>query len=159
LYRLLAVKERATTRRSWRIGELAAATGLTVRTLHHYEHFDDAVPRSGARQPSQGAQDMLNEQIAKDVGPAHLDIAWEERGDPLVLHGLADTLCDPSGGRATAAAIPGAELVLIDGMGHNLPPGLWERIADHVVAVVRKGEVTWPRPSYASESRTHAARR
>jgi pimeloyl-ACP methyl ester carboxylesterase len=64
----------------------------------------------------------------------------------LVLHGLADTLCDPSGGRATAAAIPGAELVLIDGMGHNLPPELWERIADHIVAVVRKGEARWPRP-------------
>lgn len=64
----------------------------------------------------------------------------------LVLHGLADTFCDPSGGRATAAAIPGAELVLIDGMGHNLPPGLWERIADHVAAVVRKGEAMWPRP-------------
>lgn len=63
----------------------------------------------------------------------------------LVLHGLADTFCDPSGGRATAAAIPRAELVLIDGMGHNLPPGLWERIADHVVAVVRKGEEAWPR--------------
>ncbi|HLT35687.1 MAG TPA: alpha/beta hydrolase [Enhygromyxa sp.] len=58
----------------------------------------------------------------------------------LVLHGLADTLCDPSGGRATAAAIPGADLVLIDGMGHNIPPGLWERIADHIAAVVRKGE-------------------
>jgi len=62
----------------------------------------------------------------------------------LVLHGLADTLRDPSGGRATAAAIPGAELVLIDGMGHNLPPGLWERIADLIVAVVRKGEAMWP---------------
>lgn len=58
----------------------------------------------------------------------------------LVLHGLADTLCDPSGGRATAAAIPGAELVLIEGMGHNIPPGLWERIADHIAAIVRKGE-------------------
>jgi len=58
----------------------------------------------------------------------------------LVLHGLADTMCDPSGGRATAAAIPGAELVLIEGMGHSLPPGLWGRIADHIAAVVRKGE-------------------
>jgi len=58
----------------------------------------------------------------------------------LVLHGLADTMCDPSGARATAAAIPGAELVLIDGMGHNLPPGLWETIADHIAAIVRKGE-------------------
>jgi pimeloyl-ACP methyl ester carboxylesterase len=62
----------------------------------------------------------------------------------LVLHGLADTMCDPSGGRATAAAIPGAELVLVEGMGYNLPPGLWERIADHVAAVVRKGEARRP---------------
>jgi len=33
----------------------------------------------------------------------------------LVVHGLADTMCDPSGGRFTAAAIPGAELTLIEG--------------------------------------------
>jgi pimeloyl-ACP methyl ester carboxylesterase len=58
----------------------------------------------------------------------------------LVLHGLADTMCDPSGGRATADAIPGAELVLVEGMGHNLPRGVWERIADHVAANVRRGE-------------------
>ncbi|MES1255591.1 MAG: alpha/beta hydrolase [Acidobacteriota bacterium] len=63
----------------------------------------------------------------------------------LVIHGTADTMCDVSGGRATAAAIPGAELVLIDGMGHNLPPGLWERIADHIAVVVRRGEATGAR--------------
>jgi pimeloyl-ACP methyl ester carboxylesterase len=48
----------------------------------------------------------------------------------LVVHGLSDSLCDPSGGRATAAAIVGAQLVMIEGLGHNLPPGVWERIAD-----------------------------
>ncbi|MFT3764080.1 MAG: alpha/beta fold hydrolase [Minicystis sp.] len=58
----------------------------------------------------------------------------------LVLHGLADTLIDPSGGRATAAAIPGAELVLIEGMGHDLPRGAWDRIADSIAAVVQRGE-------------------
>lgn len=58
----------------------------------------------------------------------------------LVLHGVADTLCDPSGGRATAAAIPGAELVLVEGMGHNIPPGLWDRMADLIAGVVTKGE-------------------
>jgi pimeloyl-ACP methyl ester carboxylesterase len=54
----------------------------------------------------------------------------------LVIHGSADPMCDVSGGRATAAAIPDAELLIIDGMGHNLPralwPGLAARIADHV---------------------------
>jgi pimeloyl-ACP methyl ester carboxylesterase len=58
----------------------------------------------------------------------------------LVIHGTDDTMCDVSGGRATAAAIPGTELVLIEGMGHNLPPGLWDRIADHIARVVERGE-------------------
>ena len=38
-----------------------------------------------------------------------------------VIHGTDDPLIDVSGGKATAAAIPGAELVLIEGMGHDLP--------------------------------------
>jgi hypothetical protein len=37
-----------------------------------------------------------------------------------------------SGGRATAAAIPGAELLLIDGMGHDLPPALFETFTDGI---------------------------
>jgi len=44
----------------------------------------------------------------------------------LVVHGLADKMVHVSGGRATAAAIPGAELLLIDGMGHDLPRDLYE---------------------------------
>lgn len=51
------------------------------------------------------------------------------RGVPvptLVIHGLADKMVHVSGGRATAAAVPGAELLLIDGMGHDLPPQLFE---------------------------------
>jgi pimeloyl-ACP methyl ester carboxylesterase len=58
----------------------------------------------------------------------------------LVVHGLADRMCDPSGGRATAAAIPGAQLVLLEGMAHNLPAGLWDPIADQIALVVWRGE-------------------
>jgi pimeloyl-ACP methyl ester carboxylesterase len=46
----------------------------------------------------------------------------------LVIHGTADKLVNPSGGRATARAVPGARLLLIDGMGHDLPRGTWPRI-------------------------------
>ncbi|EGD43274.1 carboxyl esterase [Nocardioidaceae bacterium Broad-1] len=42
-----------------------------------------------------------------------------------VIHGLADKMVHVSGGRATAAAVPGAEITLIKGMGHDLPVGLW----------------------------------
>ena len=50
----------------------------------------------------------------------------------LVIHGKADRLIRPSGGRATARAIPGAKLDLIDGMGHDLPRGVWPRILDGI---------------------------
>lgn len=46
----------------------------------------------------------------------------------VVIHGKADKLMRPSGGRAIARAIPGARLVLFDGMGHDLPEPLWDDI-------------------------------
>ena len=51
----------------------------------------------------------------------------------LVIHGAADVLIDPSGGEATAAAIPGATHMVIDGMGHNLPPEVWDRVVDAIM--------------------------
>ena len=47
----------------------------------------------------------------------------------VVIHGAEDGLIGASGGEATAAAIPGAELVVIEGMGHDLPVWALERIA------------------------------
>jgi pimeloyl-ACP methyl ester carboxylesterase len=58
----------------------------------------------------------------------------------LVIHGLADRMCDVSGGRATAEAIPGAELVLIEGMGHNLPPGLRSQLTERIAEFVWRAE-------------------
>ena len=46
----------------------------------------------------------------------------------LVIHGKADRLMRPFGGRAIARAIKGARLVLIDGMAHDLPEQLWDQI-------------------------------
>jgi pimeloyl-ACP methyl ester carboxylesterase len=50
----------------------------------------------------------------------------------LVLHGDADTLVNPSGGRRTAEAIPGARFVLLEGMGHDYPPEYWDTVIDLV---------------------------
>lgn len=58
----------------------------------------------------------------------------------LVIHGADDRMCDVSGGRATAAAIPGAELLVIDGMGHDLPRPLWPQLATKIVELVQRGE-------------------
>jgi pimeloyl-ACP methyl ester carboxylesterase len=54
----------------------------------------------------------------------------------LVIHGSADTLVNVSGGRATAAAVPGAELLVVEGMGHDLPREVWPEITDRVCALI-----------------------
>ncbi|MDC0669150.1 alpha/beta fold hydrolase [Nannocystis radixulma] len=58
----------------------------------------------------------------------------------LVIHGLADRMRDPSGGRATAAAIAGAELWLVEGLGHDLPRGLWPELVRRLVMHVERAE-------------------
>lgn len=49
-----------------------------------------------------------------------------------VVHGLADKLVHPSGGRATARAIPAAELLLVPGMAHDLPRVLYGLLTDAI---------------------------
>jgi pimeloyl-ACP methyl ester carboxylesterase len=58
----------------------------------------------------------------------------------LVIHGAEDPLIAVSGGQATAEAIPGAELVVIDGMGHDLPRPLWPTVAERIAALVTRAE-------------------
>ncbi|WP_349307868.1 MULTISPECIES: alpha/beta hydrolase [unclassified Streptomyces] len=62
----------------------------------------------------------------------------------LVIHGADDPMCDVSGGRATAQAIPGAELVVLDGMGHDLPRALWPEITSLIANLVRRVEAASP---------------
>ena len=56
----------------------------------------------------------------------------------LVIHGSRDPMVSPSGGKATAKAIPGARLMVVDGMGHDIPEAAWPQIvpaiADHARA-------------------------
>jgi pimeloyl-ACP methyl ester carboxylesterase len=58
----------------------------------------------------------------------------------LVIHGAEDLICDVSGGRATAEAIRNAELVVIEGMGHNLPRALWPDISSRIASLVQRAE-------------------
>jgi pimeloyl-ACP methyl ester carboxylesterase len=55
-----------------------------------------------------------------------------------VIHGADDRLVRPSGGRATARAIPGARLVEVPGMGHGLPRGAWPTIIDAIVETAER---------------------
>jgi pimeloyl-ACP methyl ester carboxylesterase len=64
----------------------------------------------------------------------------------VVIHGTADRLVHSSGGRMTARSIPGAKLLLIEGMGHDLPRGAWVRIADAIAQNAALASEGAPRP-------------
>ncbi len=86
------------------------------------ETFDRGVSRSGVMRQMMAVLTQTNR-------------AGRLRGisvPTLVIHGVADKMVHASGGRATAAAIPGAELLLIDGMGHDLPPALFSTFVDAI---------------------------
>jgi pimeloyl-ACP methyl ester carboxylesterase len=57
----------------------------------------------------------------------------------LVIHGDADPLVPVEGGIDTAEAIPGAELLIIEGMGHNIPPAVAPRVIEAIVRHAAKG--------------------
>jgi pimeloyl-ACP methyl ester carboxylesterase len=50
----------------------------------------------------------------------------------LVIHGTVDPLVHPFGGKDTAASIPGARLMMVEGMGHALPVEMWPEVIDAI---------------------------
>lgn len=78
---------------------------------------------------------------ARDRGPdlRELDVPT------LVIHGKRDRLVSPSGGKRTAKLIPGARLMLIDGMGHDLPRELWPQMIDAIVENATRAVRSAPR--------------
>jgi pimeloyl-ACP methyl ester carboxylesterase len=69
------------------------------------------------------------------------DRTWDlgrVRVPTLVIHGLADPLVQPSGGIATARAVPGAKLVMYPDMGHDLPRPRWDDIVTEITENARR---------------------
>jgi pimeloyl-ACP methyl ester carboxylesterase len=62
----------------------------------------------------------------------------------LVVHGLVDPLVRPSGGIATARAVPGSRLLMFPDMGHDLPRPRWDEIIDAIVDNAVRGGFTRP---------------
>ncbi|WP_410620997.1 alpha/beta fold hydrolase [Amycolatopsis sp. cmx-8-4] len=69
--------------------------------------------------------------------------AWLKKitAPTLVVHGDRDRMVHPTGGAATARAIPGARLETIRGMGHNLPEGAWPALLDLIAGHARSSDV------------------
>ena len=86
------------------------------------ETFDRGVSASG----------VARQMVAVLRQPDRSDRLRDLRVPTLVIHGLADKMVHVSGGRATARAIPGAELVLVPGMGHDIPAELYDTFVEGI---------------------------
>jgi pimeloyl-ACP methyl ester carboxylesterase len=78
------------------------------------------------------AQGVMRQMLAVVTQPNRAPRLRAVQVPTLVIHGLADKMVHVSGGRATAAAVPRAELLLIDGMGHDMPQALHRTFAEAI---------------------------
>ena len=78
------------------------------------------------------ANGVMRHMMAVVTQPDRTQALRSLRIPATVIHGMADRMVHVSGGRATSVAIPGAELLLVDGMGHDLPPQLFTTYVDAI---------------------------
>jgi len=121
-------------------GDLAGAVEAGVRTWRTIGSPDYPAPEEELRARLAAAharaprRDGFTRQFAAiQASPDRTEGLRGVRVPTVVVHGAADQLIAPSGAEATAAAVPGAELVLLPGMGHDLPRELWPAITDAIV--------------------------
>ena len=117
--------------------------GSQRRTAQDDEDVRTAVRRSMSRGPGDdsGRQlaAILNERDRRaDLGRLQMPA--------LVVHGNQDRIIQPSGGRATAAAIPDSELLEINGMGHDLARWTWPAVIDGIERTARRGGAPGMKP-------------
>lgn len=119
------------------------ATVETFRAIGSPEHFDEDLTRAAAIRAYDRAHDPTaqSRQLVATIASGSRSEALRSITVPtLVVHGDADPLIDVSGGVRTAEVIPGAELLVIEGMGHDIPRVFQPRIIEAVLALVSRAE-------------------
>jgi pimeloyl-ACP methyl ester carboxylesterase len=119
----------------------AIANGLAAGRILSPVHFDEArvAKRSGEAYDRAYDPKGVQRQLAAigtqaDRTPALANVT----APTLVIHGGPDPLVTISGGEATAKAVPGAELLVFEDMGHDLPEPRWPEIVDAIVANAKR---------------------
>jgi pimeloyl-ACP methyl ester carboxylesterase len=126
-----------------RDGDVAAGLALARAIASPGFPWDEAAVRAAVeKEVTSGVRDARAQ--SRQIGAGwHGGRLGQLHVPALVLHGEQDQIARPSAARATASAIPGARLVLLPGVGHDLPRELWPRIAGEVRALAdRAGGAT-----------------
>ena len=116
------------------------AEAIGSKGMINEERVRDVAARSWDRNPS---HDGLERQRLAMAGSSDRTGALRLLSVPtLVIHGEIDPLVSVSAGEATADAIPGARLLTIPGMGHDLPEPLWPQVVEAIVEVAGRATST-----------------
>jgi pimeloyl-ACP methyl ester carboxylesterase len=101
-----------------------------------YPDTDEAIRERAGDTYDRGvsAAGVARQMLAILTQPDRTRLLHSLRIPTVVIHGLSDRMVHSSGGRATAQAVPGAELLLVPGMGHDLPAEL----QDTFVSAIRR---------------------
>jgi pimeloyl-ACP methyl ester carboxylesterase len=83
--------------------------------------------------------------VAVVAAHGRLEALTRVRVPTLVIHGLDDILVPIENGRLVAAAIPGARMLELETMGHNVPERFWPQILDAIAENARKATALQPR--------------
>ena len=119
----------------------AIDNGVKIFRLVSGPHFDEAAAREMAEEAFARSYEPAGAARQTMAVAASPDRTWDLRRvrvPTLVVHGLLDPLVLPSGGMATARAIPGAKLVMYPDMGHDLPKPRWDDLIDEIVDTARR---------------------
>jgi pimeloyl-ACP methyl ester carboxylesterase len=120
---------------------------LEIARLTAGPHFDsdqerEVIRRAHARSYSPAG--MMRQVMAISASPDRTKALGAVTAPTLVIHGLVDPLVQPSGGIATARAVPGSRLLMFPDMAHDLPRVRWGEIIDAIVVNAGRAEAAAP---------------
>jgi len=136
---------------------LPTAEALSILTQPAPDEREAAIEQSVAASKAIASPDHFDEALARERATAAYDRGWHPAGTArhllailasgsrsdaladltiptLVIHGDRDPLVTPSGGQRTAEVVPGADLLVLEGMGHDLPSAYLGPIIDAITA-------------------------
>jgi len=112
---------------------IAAAQRWSVWASKRYFDIDRARAQAAASYDRAFYPEGASRQLAAILASGDRSSALAGLNVPmLVIHGNDDTLIAPDGGEHTAACVPGARLMMVDDMGHDMPPALWPHLIDAI---------------------------
>jgi pimeloyl-ACP methyl ester carboxylesterase len=122
-----------------RDGDVALGVALARMLSSPAYPFDEPAARERIeRDLDSGVRDVAAQ--ARQAGASwHGGRLAELRKPALIIHGEADPLLRPNAGRDTAAAIPDARLLILPGVGHDLPEAIWPGVAAAICALADPG--------------------